>query len=67
MNDKKHIDRLFQERFKDFEAVPSDAVWVVCDLHVWYAVHVVQVGWYSTQCAGLGWSTEWIARFERSI
>ena len=27
MNDKKHIDRLFQERFKDFEAEPSDAVW----------------------------------------
>ncbi|MCB0449140.1 MAG: hypothetical protein KDC97_03380 [Confluentibacter sp.] len=27
MNDKKHIDRLFQERFKDFEATPNDAVW----------------------------------------
>lgn len=27
MNDKKHIDRLFQEGFKDFEATPSDAVW----------------------------------------
>ncbi len=27
MSDKKHIDRLFQERFKDFEATPSDAVW----------------------------------------
>ena len=27
MSDKKHIDRLFQEGFKDFEAVPSDAVW----------------------------------------
>ncbi len=27
MDDKKHIDRLFQERFKDFEATPSDAVW----------------------------------------
>ncbi|WP_372754783.1 hypothetical protein [Mariniflexile sp.] len=27
MNDKKHIDRLFQERFKDFEATPSDTVW----------------------------------------
>ena len=27
MSDKKHIDRLFQEAFKDFEAVPSDAVW----------------------------------------
>ncbi|WP_298499074.1 outer membrane beta-barrel protein [uncultured Algibacter sp.] len=27
MNDKKHIDRLFQENFKDFEATPNDAVW----------------------------------------
>lgn len=27
MSDKKHIDRLFQERFKDFEVTPSDAVW----------------------------------------
>ena len=27
MSDKKHIDRLFQESFKDFEAIPSDAVW----------------------------------------
>lgn len=27
MKEKKHIDRLFQEGFKDFEATPSDAVW----------------------------------------
>ena len=27
MSDKKHIDRLFQEGFKDFEATPNDAVW----------------------------------------
>ncbi|WP_194768247.1 hypothetical protein [Tamlana sp. I1] len=27
MGDKKHIDRLFQESFKDFEATPSPAVW----------------------------------------
>jgi hypothetical protein len=27
MNDKKNIDRLFQERFKDFEAVPNEAIW----------------------------------------
>ncbi len=27
MGDKKHIDRLFQERFKDFEVAPDDAVW----------------------------------------
>lgn len=27
MSDNKHIDRIFQESFKDFEATPSDAVW----------------------------------------
>lgn len=27
MSDKKHIDRLFQEKFKDFEVTPSDKVW----------------------------------------
>ena len=27
MNDKKHIDRLFQEKLKDFEAVPNDDIW----------------------------------------
>jgi hypothetical protein len=27
MNDKKNIDRLFQEKFKDFEVAPSDAIW----------------------------------------
>src|SRR5690606_26538236 len=27
MSDKKHIDRLFQEAFKDFEETPNDAVW----------------------------------------
>ncbi|SFZ90035.1 hypothetical protein SAMN05428642_101704 [Flaviramulus basaltis] len=27
MSDKKHIDRLFQEGLKDFEATPRDAVW----------------------------------------
>ncbi len=27
MKDKKHIDRVFQERLKEFEATPSDAVW----------------------------------------
>lgn len=28
MNDKKNIDRLFQERFKDFETEPSKQVWI---------------------------------------
>lgn len=27
MNEKKNIDRLFQERFKDFESAPDDKVW----------------------------------------
>lgn len=27
MSDKKHIDRLFQEKFKDFDFMPSDKVW----------------------------------------
>lgn len=27
MSDKKHIDRLFQESFKDFEATPDNTVW----------------------------------------
>lgn len=27
MNDKKNIDRLFQERFKDFESAPSELAW----------------------------------------
>ena len=27
MSDKKNIDRLFQERFKDFEVVPNDKIW----------------------------------------
>jgi hypothetical protein len=27
MNDKKNIDRLFQERFKDFESEPNEQVW----------------------------------------
>ena len=27
MNDKKHIDRLFQEKFKDFEMKPNENVW----------------------------------------
>lgn len=27
MSDKKHIDRLFQEKLKNFEATPDDALW----------------------------------------
>ena len=28
MNEKKNIERLFQEKFKDFEAVPNEQIWV---------------------------------------
>ena len=27
MSDKKHIDRLFQEKFKDFDVMPDDELW----------------------------------------
>jgi hypothetical protein len=27
MKDRKHIDRLYQEKFKDFESTPREAVW----------------------------------------
>src|SRR5690606_34812192 len=27
MGDKKNIDRLFQEKFKDFEVAPDDSLW----------------------------------------
>ena len=27
MEDRKHIDRLYQEKFKDFESTPREAVW----------------------------------------
>lgn len=27
MSERKHIDRLFQEKFKDFEATPNEAIW----------------------------------------
>lgn len=35
MKDKKHIDRIFQERLKDFEATPDHAVWeqIQSELH----------------------------------
>jgi hypothetical protein len=35
MKEQKHIDRLFQEKLKDFEATPSNAVWenINAELH----------------------------------
>jgi len=36
MKDKKHIDRLFQEKLKDFEVTPNDSVWdnISSELHI---------------------------------
>ncbi|MDR6968679.1 hypothetical protein J2X31_002705 [Flavobacterium arsenatis] len=31
MNDKKNIDRLFQEKFKDFEVEPNEQIWINID------------------------------------
>lgn len=31
MNDKKNIDRLFQEKFKDFEVEPNEQIWIHID------------------------------------
>ncbi len=35
MKEKKHIDRIFQEKLKDFEAIPNDAIWehINAELH----------------------------------
>lgn len=50
MNEKKHIDRLFQEKFKNFEATPDDAVWD----HIHNALHkeapkrrVIPIWWWT--------------------
>lgn len=34
MNERKNIDRLFQEKFKDFEAAPSETVWKGIELRL---------------------------------
>jgi len=33
MNDKKNIDRLFQEKFKNFEVTPDESVWEKIKAH----------------------------------
>ena len=47
MSEKKHIDRLFQEKFKDFEATPSDAVWtnIEAQLRKKKKRHVIPIWW----------------------
>lgn len=56
MNDKKHIDRLFQEKFKNFEPTPDDAVWD----NIHNALHkdkskrrVIPVWWFAAGVAAL--------------
>ncbi len=56
MNEKKNIDRLFQERFKDFESIPDDKIWS----HIHDALHdkkkrkVIPLWWkFSGIAAGL--------------
>lgn len=56
MNEKKNIDRLFQERFKDFESVPDDKIWsnIHDALHEKKKRKVIPLWWkYSGIAAGL--------------
>lgn len=34
MRDNKHIDRFFQEKFKDFEVAPQPEVWQRIETHL---------------------------------
>lgn len=47
MKDKKNIDRLFQERFKDFEAVPNAKIWnnIEAQLHPAKKTKVIPFWW----------------------
>ncbi|TXE13042.1 hypothetical protein FUA26_04410 [Seonamhaeicola algicola] len=55
MSDKKHIDRLFQERFKDFEAAPSDAVWkhIEANLNKKKKKRIIPIWWRYAGAAAL--------------
>lgn len=48
MSDKKNIDRLFQEKFKDFEAFPPEQVWqnIEKELQKKKKKRVVPIWWY---------------------
>ncbi|MFV0565804.1 MAG: hypothetical protein ACK5NB_08235 [Flavobacteriaceae bacterium] len=47
MKENKNIDRLFQERFKDFEATPGDAVWknIEAKLHKKEEKRAIPIWW----------------------
>ena len=56
MNEKKHIDRLFQEKFKNFEATPDAAVWD----NIHDVLHkdkrkrrVIPIWWFTTGAAAI--------------
>lgn len=56
MNEKKHIDRLFQEKFKNFEVAPDAAVWD----NIHNVLHkeerkrrVIPLWWYSVGVAAM--------------
>lgn len=55
MSDKKNIDRLFQEKFKDFEVEPNEQVWINIDaalrekkkrriISIWFKVSGIAAG-----------------------
>lgn len=48
MKEKKNIDRLFQEKFKDFEASPKDHVWstIASELQENKKPRVIPIWWY---------------------
>jgi len=48
MKEKKNIDRLFQEKFKDFEASPKDHVWstIASELQENKKPKVIPIWWY---------------------
>ena len=56
MNDKKHIDRLFQEKFKNFEVSPDDVVWdnIHNELHKDKRKRrVIPIWWYAAGVAAV--------------
>lgn len=55
MSNKKHIDRLFQEKFKDFEKTPDDAVWsnIEAELNKKKKRRVIPIWWRYAGVAAL--------------
>jgi len=55
MNDKKNIERLFQEKFKDFEATPSPKVWenIAAELEKKEDKKRILPFWFNMKAAGI--------------